>query len=68
MHVTHQEGNEGEKIGVERRNRAFYGAKLLKRQGDGWQSESGSEENRCLISRAFLEVGRGITDTNRSDS
>jgi hypothetical protein len=39
VHVTHQEGNEGKKIGVKRRNRAFYGAKLLKRQGDGWQSE-----------------------------
>jgi hypothetical protein len=29
----HEEGNEGEKIGVERRIRAFYGGKLLKRQG-----------------------------------
>ena len=29
----HEEGNEGEKIGVERRIAAFYGGKLLKRQG-----------------------------------
>jgi hypothetical protein len=31
--VTHEEGNEGEKIGVERGIGAFYGGKLLKRQG-----------------------------------
>jgi hypothetical protein len=31
--VTHEEGNEGEKIGVKRGFGAFYGAKLLKRQG-----------------------------------
>jgi len=31
----HEEGNEGEKIGVKRRIAAFYGGKLLKRQG-GW--------------------------------
>ncbi len=31
--VTHQEGNEGEKNGVERGNRGFYGGKLLKRKG-----------------------------------
>jgi hypothetical protein len=30
----HAEGNEGEKIGVKRRFGAFYGAKLLKKQGD----------------------------------
>jgi hypothetical protein len=29
----HEEGNEGEKIGVKRRIAAFYGGKLLKRQG-----------------------------------
>jgi hypothetical protein len=29
----HEEGNEGEKIGVKRRIGAFYGGKLLKRQG-----------------------------------
>jgi hypothetical protein len=29
----HEEGNEGEKIGVKRGIGAFYGAKLLKRQG-----------------------------------
>jgi len=31
----HEEGNEGEKIGVKRRIAAFCGGKLLKRQG-GW--------------------------------
>ena len=31
----HEEGNEGEKIGVKRRIGAFYGGKLLKRQGGG---------------------------------
>jgi hypothetical protein len=30
----HEEGNEGEKIGVKRRNRTFSGAKLLKRNGE----------------------------------
>src|SRR5208337_1122813 len=30
----HEEGNEGWKNGVKRGNRAFYGANLLKRQGD----------------------------------
>jgi hypothetical protein len=34
--VTHEEGNEGEKIGVERGNGGFYGGKLLKRQGDDY--------------------------------
>jgi hypothetical protein len=29
----HEEGNEGEKIGVKRRIGAFYGGKLLKIQG-----------------------------------
>jgi len=29
----HEEGNEGKKIGVKRRIVAFYGGKLLKRQG-----------------------------------
>ena len=32
--VTHAEGNEGEKIGVKRGFGAFYGPKLLKRQGE----------------------------------
>jgi hypothetical protein len=32
--VTHQEGNEGEKNGVKRGNRGFYGGKLLKRKGE----------------------------------
>src|ERR1700722_8766642 len=31
--VRHEEGNEGEKIGVKRRFAAFYGAKLLKIMG-----------------------------------
>jgi hypothetical protein len=31
----HEEGNEGEKIGVKRGIGAFYGAKLLKRQEEG---------------------------------
>jgi hypothetical protein len=31
--VTHEEGNEGEKIGVERGFGAFYGGKLLKGKG-----------------------------------
>jgi hypothetical protein len=35
--VTHEEGNEGEKIGVERGNGGFYGGKLLKRQGDDYR-------------------------------
>jgi hypothetical protein len=33
VNVTHEEGNEREKIVVKRGNGAFYGAKLLKRQG-----------------------------------
>jgi hypothetical protein len=31
----HEEGNEGEKTGVKRGIGAFYGGKLLKRQGEG---------------------------------
>src|SRR3979411_1331608 len=34
----HEEGNEGEKIGVKRGIAAFYGGKLLKRQGEGERS------------------------------
>jgi hypothetical protein len=37
----HEEGNEGEKIGVKRRIVAFYGGKLLKRRGDGLIRRSG---------------------------
>jgi hypothetical protein len=33
VNVKHEEGNEGEKIGVKRGIGAFYGGKLLKRQG-----------------------------------
>jgi hypothetical protein len=32
--LKHEEGNEGVKIGVKRRIAAFYGGKLLKRQGE----------------------------------
>jgi hypothetical protein len=32
--VRHEEGNEGEKIGVKRGIGAFYGGKLLKRWGE----------------------------------
>jgi hypothetical protein len=32
--VRHAKGNEGEKIGVERGNGGFYGAKLLKGKGE----------------------------------
>jgi hypothetical protein len=40
----HEEGNEGVKIGVKRRIAAFYGGKLLKRQGEGLISAlSGAE-------------------------
>jgi hypothetical protein len=31
--LTHAEGNEGEKIAVERRNAGLFGRKSLKRQG-----------------------------------
>jgi hypothetical protein len=34
VNVTHEEGNEGEKIGVKRGFGAFDGAKSLKRQGE----------------------------------
>jgi hypothetical protein len=39
----HEEGNEGEKMGVKQRIAAFYGGKLLKRQGrrDGPTRNSG---------------------------
>jgi hypothetical protein len=40
----HEEGNEGEKIGVKRGTAAFYGGKLLKRQGRG----SGVGTIRCV--------------------
>jgi hypothetical protein len=33
VNVTHEEGNEGEKIRVKRGFGGFYGGKLLKRQG-----------------------------------
>ncbi len=35
VYVTHEEGNEREKNGVKRGFGGFYGAKLLKRQGEG---------------------------------
>jgi len=34
VYVTHEEGNEREKNGVKRGIGGFYGAKLLKRQGE----------------------------------
>ena len=34
MTFKHEEGNEGEKTGVKRGIGAFYGGKLLKRQGE----------------------------------
>jgi len=34
VYVTHEEGNEREKNGVKRGIAGFYGAKLLKKQGD----------------------------------
>jgi hypothetical protein len=39
-YVTHEEGNEGVKNGVERGILGFYGAKLLKKQGEGGASNS----------------------------
>jgi hypothetical protein len=41
----HEEGNEGEKIGVKRGFLGFFGAKLLKRQG-GIVSEIGTFPSR----------------------
>ena len=35
VYVTHEEGNEREKNGVKRGFGGFYGAKLLKTQGEG---------------------------------
>lgn len=49
--ITHQEGNEGEKNGVKRRNRGFYGGKLLKRKGANGGSR---RENVALIQGRVL--------------
>ena len=38
----HEEGNEGVKNGVERGIGGFYGAKLLKRQGEGRTGSNGT--------------------------
>ena len=46
----HEEGNEGEKIGVKRRIRAFYGGKLLKIQG-GW-----TDPNTYPVGRPFRQI------------
>jgi hypothetical protein len=56
----HEEGNEGEKIGVKRRIAAFYGGKLLKRQGgDG---RSGAEV--VLGGSCFRRTARYTTDAH----
>jgi len=44
----HVEGNEGEKNGVKRGNGAFFGGKLLKRQGEESFSRSGSSPQRGI--------------------
>jgi hypothetical protein len=46
----HEEGNEGEKIGVKRRIAAFYGGKLLKRQG-GW-----TDSETYPVERPFRQI------------
>jgi hypothetical protein len=46
----HEEGNEGEKIGVKRRIGAFYGGKLLKRQG-GW-----TDPDNYSVERPFRPI------------
>ncbi len=44
----HEEGNEGEKIGVKRGIGAFYGRNLLKRQGRRWNEwEAKNKESGC---------------------
>jgi hypothetical protein len=67
MHVAHQEGNEGKKIGVKRRNQAFGGAKLLKKQGDGCSQKSKTKKTRAPASRAFPEVDLCLAHINRHD-
>jgi len=47
----HAEGNEGEKIGVKRRFGAFYGAKLLKKQGDERHRATGKIAQVLLLDR-----------------
>ncbi len=48
----HAEGNEGEKIGVKRRFGAFYGAKLLKKQGDESPLHATNGDfTHCLLER-----------------
>ena len=42
----HEEGNEGVKIGVKRRIGAFYGGKLLKRQGR-WTDPDQTDRAPC---------------------
>src|SRR5208337_3912030 len=55
----HEEGNEGWKNGVKRGNRAFYGANLLKRQGDRVDSSPSSPSSQSLVIRqAFTKPGR----------
>ncbi len=47
----HAEGNEGKKNGVKRGNRGFFGAKLLKRQGQ-----------ISVVRRQFLAPLSGLLD------
>jgi hypothetical protein len=49
--LKHEEGNEGEKIGVKRRIGAFYGGKLLKRQ-ERW-ADTGRDLFRRIVDLAF---------------
>jgi hypothetical protein len=57
VNLTHEEGNEGEKIGVKRGFGAFYGAKLLKRWGaKGARLREDREETGYPTSGAFREV------------
>src|ERR1700674_2519473 len=52
--VRHEEGNEGEKIGVKRRFAAFYGAKLLKRMGTGQHAASLRPSPAWFITECYL--------------
>jgi hypothetical protein len=51
----HEEGNEGEKIGVKRGIVAFYGGKLLKRQGRDDQKLPSAPEHSTLLHRSLSE-------------
>jgi hypothetical protein len=51
--VTHQEGNEGEKNGVERGNRGFYGGKLLKRLGGNAGSQREKRRSKEILTNSL---------------